>query len=179
MAALHTQGAASALALLDAASDPERTKDAIARIEEREVSAREAAKNARAEITELQTMRKDLDSHAKAMKAAQSKSEEELVARQAAVEKLEESIKRRDITLKNDRATLRTEQATHKQTSRIEMDRLKNLEISLSGREKGLKKEQTKLQEQAVNLQGAMAAANLVKADYEAKAAKLTAALVD
>ncbi len=177
MAALHTQGAASALALLDAASDPERTKAAIERIEEKEASAREVAKVARAEITLLEKTRKELEAHAKSLETFQAKSEEDLVGRQAAMSKSEESLKRREETLKEARATLRTEQTTHKVTSRIEMDRLKNLEISLSGREKGLKREQTKLEEQGVSLQGAMVAANLVKADYEARAAKLKAAL--
>lgn len=177
MAGLHTQGAVSALALLDAAGDPERTKAAISRIEEKEDHARQAAKSAREEIALLEKTRKEVDSHAKALEAAQNKSEKDLVARQAAIGKLEESLKRREETLKEARNTLRGEQTAHKLTSRVEMDRLKNLEISFSGREKGLKKEQTILEEQGVSLRGAIVAANLVKAEYEAKAAKLTAAL--
>ena len=179
MAGLQTQASAAAVALLSAAGDPERTIAAIARIEEKEDNAREAAKVARAEITLLEKTRKELDAHAKATDAARDKSEQALVSRHNAVTKLEESIKRRDITLKDDRKTLRAEQTTHKQTSRIEMDRLKNLEVSLSGREKGLKKEQTKLQEREASLKIAIATANDVKAEYHAKAAKLAAALLD
>lgn len=179
MAGLQTQTSAAAVALLSAAGDPERTIAAIARIEEKEDHAREAAKVARAEITLLEKTRKEIDTQAKAMEVARAKSEQDLVSRQASMDKLEESIKRRDITLKNDRATLRAEQKTHKETSRIEMDRFKNLEIALSGKEKGLAKEQTKLYEQASNLKIAIVTANDVKAQYEDKVAKLTAALAD
>lgn len=177
MASIQSQSAVAAVALLSAAGDPERTKEAIDRIEEKEANAREAARIARGEVALLEKTRKELDAQAKAVEVAQSKSEQDIGARQAAMAKSEGSIERREETLKEARATLRAEQTTHKTTSRLEMDRLKNLEISLSGREKALKNQQTKLEEQGVNLRIAMATANNVKDEYEAKIAKLTKAL--
>lgn len=166
--------AAGAIALLSAVGDPEGSKKAIERIEAAEASMRETTNNAHAEVAKLQALQKEVAMGQRALEAAKASQEEDVAKGQAALSTKEINFKKREDTLDAARAVLRQEQQTHKITSRVQEDRLKNLEISLSGREKNLKRLEGAIEEQQRQAREAMAAAEALKAEYEAKAAKLS-----
>ena len=166
--------AAGAIALLNAIGDPEGSKKAIAQIEDAEASMRETTKQAHADIARLQALKKEIDQREKALALAKTKHDADIAGNQDALSTKETNFKKREQTLEEARAVLRQEQQTHKITSRSQEERLKKLEISLSGKEKHLARREVAIEEQQRQVREVMAAAEALKAEYETKAAKLS-----